>query len=834
MKQCKRLLCLMLALAMVAVMLPVAVPQAQAAGLSLSELQKQFPAGAYWNHRTSAGNNPNGYTWYACDHGKGDRNGDGVYTDCNSYCGGWQCWAFARKVAALAYNDKNVIYWDITYDLDALKAGDIVQFGTSDTGKGHTVWVTRVTDTTVTIADCNCDGTCVIRWNVTLSRSGFNKWYAKSGNVYKFSYIVSAPYALTEPKTLTFHGCGGTVSRQTLTVDAGFAAGVMPVSELEGYHFVGWFTADGSQVASQTAIWSDMDLYARWSYAGHRVTFDTQGGVLPEAAAILEADGEDVTHKTGSLTVYTQAGADLCAKATERKVAVSADGQVTDAETVPEGGFVVCGGEAAALPAPGDWASFHFETGILCVYDSYEAYVAGEKTVSAGEVYGDLPVPERAGMLFCGWYNEQGQRVTWNSPVVLNPVLHAVWTAEDTPVAGTSGAYGGSTYVLYDHPMTWGEAQALCQTLGGQLADPERETEWSFLTELAQAGTAAGYYIGATPTVLNADGAVKTLMEDPVITECYGFICRYDTAEEEHTHRYDGYFVSLNPTEARAGILVEFCVCGDRVERTLPRITEAAYTLVNGTDATCEEGGSKEYEFLGFEDGGWAGLTLTVYERALGHNEELTGSRLPTAGKDGYYKWTCSRCGESRIQVLPAGVDLEPFPDVEAARFYYWPVTWAVEWGITSGVDEHHFAPADVCTRAQVVTFLWRAMGSPEPEGADCAFEDLNPMAYYDKAVLWAVENGVTSGMDATHFAPDETVTRGQFVTFLWRAAGQPEPEGDNPFEDVQEETFCYASILWAVENGITTGMDAGHFAPSDSCTRGQVVTFLYRYFGCP
>ncbi|MBR7032103.1 MAG: S-layer homology domain-containing protein, partial [Clostridia bacterium] len=170
------------------------------------------------------------------------------------------------------------------------------------------------------------------------------------------------------------------------------------------------------------------------------------------------------------------------------------------------------------------------------------------------------------------------------------------------------------------------------------------------------------------------------------------------------------------------------------------------------------------------------------------------------------------------------------FTDVPADAYYADAVAWAVANGITTGTSATTFSPNDGCTRGQVVAFLWRAAGSPEPKGTRNPFIDVKPNAYYYEAVLWAVENGVTSGTDATHFSPNSVCTRGQIVTFQWRANGKPQPtETKNPFKDVKSSDYFYTAVLWAVEKGVTTGTDATHFSPSSTCTRGQVVTFLYR-----
>ena len=175
--------------------------------------------------------------------------------------------------------------------------------------------------------------------------------------------------------------------------------------------------------------------------------------------------------------------------------------------------------------------------------------------------------------------------------------------------------------------------------------------------------------------------------------------------------------------------------------------------------------------------------------------------------------------------------DENVFSDVPKSQYYYEPVLWAVENGITSGLSETTFAPEASCTRGQVVTFLWRAKGCPEPTVTTHNFADLKENEYYYKAVLWAVENGITSGLTETTFAPDATVTRSQFVTLLYRAEGRPVCTGNNPFTDVVGTDYYYEPVLWAVENGITSGLTETTFAPEASCTRGQVVTFLYRAY---
>lgn len=171
------------------------------------------------------------------------------------------------------------------------------------------------------------------------------------------------------------------------------------------------------------------------------------------------------------------------------------------------------------------------------------------------------------------------------------------------------------------------------------------------------------------------------------------------------------------------------------------------------------------------------------------------------------------------------------FHDVSRFDYFYDAVKWAAENGIASGTGRYTFSPNAVCTRAQTVTFLWRAAGSPLPRYRVCPFTDVQPSDYYYNAVLWAVEQGITTGLNATTFGPDVTVTRGQVATFLYRAASAAKPNTFNPFADVKTTAYNYDAILWAYDNRITTGTSDTTFSPDAYCTRAQIVTFLYRYY---
>ena len=205
------------------------------------------------------------------------------------------------------------------------------------------------------------------------------------------------------------------------------------------------------------------------------------------------------------------------------------------------------------------------------------------------------------------------------------------------------------------------------------------------------------------------------------------------------------------------------------------------------------------------------------------------GNRLSLSDKgDGKYTFTMpgSKVSvDASFSKIAASVS---FRDVNQSDYYYDAVQWAVEKGITEGTSATTFSPGASCTRAQMVTFLYRAAGSPAPKSTVNPFTDVSANDYYYNAVLWAVENGITTGVSADRFAPGATVSRAQTVTFLYRANGSPAANGAS-FSDVAADEYYANAVAWAVRSGITTGTGNGKFSPSADCTRGQIVTFLYR-----
>ena len=228
-------------------------------------------------------------------------------------------------------------------------------------------------------------------------------------------------------------------------------------------------------------------------------------------------------------------------------------------------------------------------------------------------------------------------------------------------------------------------------------------------------------------------------------------------------------------------------------------------------------------------------VTITVKPDSGYQLDDLTvtdknGKELKLTDKgNGKYTFTMPASKVEVNATFVKEVEISPFSDVSTSAYYYEAVKWAQEKGITGGIGNGLFGPNQPCTRAQIVTFLWRAAGSPEPKTMS-SFADVSMDAYYAKAVAWAVENGITTGTGDGKFSPDATCTRAQSVTFLFRAIGKL-VDSKAEFSDVLTDSYYANAVAWAVENGVTNGIGDGLFGPDNSCTRAQIVTFLFRAY---
>lgn len=313
-------------------------------------------------------------------------------------------------------------------------------------------------------------------------------------------------------------------------------------------------------------------------------------------------------------------------------------------------------------------------------------------------------------------------------------------------------------------------------------------------------------------------------------------------------HKHDFIPIVTKPTCLTEGFTTYTCSCGECYTKDYVSAVGHKTQLQNAKAAGCLTGGYTGDEVCTvcgkvFKQGS------VIF--ALGHDTQPARVKAPTCTESGYtgdlicmrcgdmtqigktvaatghkfFGGVCSVCGTKGAEAVPE------FDDVKPGAFYFDAVQWAVKNGITNGTGKSTFSPNTVCSRYQIVMFLWRAAGQPEAKAA-VSFADVKPGDIFYEAVQWAVERGITKGTSSTSFSPFAPCTRGQIVTFLYRSAGSPKVSGACNFSDVSSGSFCHDAVIWASSEGITNGTSAGRFSPNEGCTRAQVVTFLYRASG--
>ena len=279
-------------------------------------------------------------------------------------------------------------------------------------------------------------------------------------------------------------------------------------------------------------------------------------------------------------------------------------------------------------------------------------------------------------------------------------------------------------------------------------------------------------------------------------------------------------------------------------------MAKAIEDAINALDRKSSGGGSSSPSYSVTTPGKTENGTVTVSPRSAEKGDTVTITAKPDSGYqlddltvtdkngkelkltdkgNGKYTFTMPASKVEIKATFVKEVETSPFSDVSTSAYYYEAVKWAQEKGITGGIGNGLFGPNQPCTRGQIVTFLWRAAGSPEPK-AMSSFADVSTDAYYAKAVAWAVENGITTGTGDGKISPDATCTRAQSVTFLFRAIGKL-VDSKAEFSDVLTDSYYANAVAWAVENGVTNGIGDGLFGPDNSCTRAQIVTFLFRAY---
>ena len=301
----------------------------------------------------------------------------------------------------------------------------------------------------------------------------------------------------------------------------------------------------------------------------------------------------------------------------------------------------------------------------------------------------------------------------------------------------------------------------------------------------------------------------------------YSLCGKVTIAKEKHT--FGDWTITQRPTLNRDGEKERICqICQYKETKTIPATGSnySYYTIkaTAGTGGSISPSGNvsvregRDQAFTITPDKGYAVANVKIDGRSIGAVKSYT---FENVRRNHTIEVSFARANE--------------FIDVPAGSYFYEAVMWAVENGVTTGVSASRFDPNGVCTRAQAVTFLWRAAGSPKPETRAMPFTDVPVGSYYYDAVLWAVENGITMGTSDTTFSPNATCSRAQIVAFLWRSEKSPAAGTANPFADVKSDAYYADAVLWAVKENITKGTTSTTFSPNADCTRAQIVTFLWR-----
>ena len=543
-------------------------------------------------------------------------------------------------------------------------------------------------------------------------------------------------------KTVTFKYNGSTYAREV--VESGKTA-VAPIPPQEttadGYH-INWYQGDAEvSYDFSTPVTGDITLTAAWENT-YRITFDTAGGTA--VAPIMQ--------------VYNTT--------------------VTASEATTKTGYTFKGWNPATVPmkditVTAQWTANEYDIS----YEGMEGaeYAGTLPTTHTYDTETAIPTPIKTGYTFVGWQvNGEGElkeNLTLGATDYTDTItLTAVWTPNVYNV--TLDTNGGTIREGNVTEYTYGVGATL----------PTKVTRSGY------------YFIGWYDNEAFRGKPVSEITTTDIGDKTFyaGWIAISATPTyPPTTEETEGGTVTVLPKSPAQGVTVTITPTPDEGYA----VDQVIVTDKNGDPVEVTDNGDGTYSFK--QPSGKVTISVTFAEIEQ-----------------------------------PGG---NPFVDVPADAYYYDAVLWAVENGVTEGTnaDGTLFSPNDPCTRAQVVTFLWRAAGSPEPESLR-SLSDVPADAYYAKAVAWALENGITTGTGDGLFSPDAVCSRAQIVTFLWRAQQSPAAGSANPFLDVASDAYYTDAVLWAVKNGITVGTNAAGttFSPDDDCTRAQIVTFLYRCLG--
>ena len=656
--------------------------------------------------------------------------------------------------------------------------------------------------------------------------------------------------------TLTFDAQGGTEAGKIENIEWQKTV-APPATARTGYTFGGWFTAAygaGTRLADTTKIEADATYFAKWTACTYTVTF--------------HANDDNATGEMGVQTHTYDAALALTANAFVRAGYTfsgwntAADGggtAYTDGQNVKN----LLSGQGANLDLHAQWteAKRHNLTGVVT---GGNAPVSGAAvTLKQGETVAASTFTDSGGKylfsnLLPGSYNlvvtKDGKTVT---VLCVIEKADATRTYTQDVVLPTASSNSSTLKVEKDDDVkelpkiVVGGLEALAEQKGAdismivrQKAEDKNNTEQSAVL-VSAGGQSVGLYLDVA---LKRDNAA--LKDAGSVLE---IVVPYDFSGKRNVRvwRYHGgdteEFTALQSKPVSGSADKTFFA--DEQNNLLYLYASkfstyaVSYTQIRG-------GGAGSYP-VAVDTAGIKNGNVTVSPASASAGTKIIVTVKPDAGC-ALYKLTATDDSGNVLALtdngngtysftMPSGKanvsavfvkSGSPFTDVAETAYYHDAVLWAADKGVTAGKTDTHFDPDGVCTRAQAVTFLWRALGSPEPTGKAGPFTDVAANAYYYKAVLWATETGVTVGTGASTFSPDDTVTRAQAMTFLWRASGKPAADAENPFGDVASGAYYRDAALWAAAQKITQGTTARTFSPDDPCTRAQIVTFLYRRLG--
>ena len=616
------------------------------------------------------------------------------------------------------------------------------------------------------------------------------KLYAPGANVPAEVTKLTAQF--TNTYTVTLHTNGGTINNGNVTEYTYGVGAALPTAgdmTYTGHTFKGWYDNENLTGSPVTAIsgteMGNKEYWAKWEINQYTITFDTAGG--SEIAPITQDYGTPITAPADpTRNGYTFVGWSPAIPA-----------------TMP----------AENMTITAQWTINQY----TITFDTAGGSEIAPITQDYGTPITAPAAPIRTGYTFAGW----------------SPALPATMPAENMTVT--------AQWTINQYTITF-------DTAGGSAIAPITQDYGTAITAPADP-TRNGYtFVGWSPAIPAAMPAENMTVTAQWRVNRYTITYDLDrgTADDNPT----GYtvetetFTLKNPTRpgyifsgwSGTGLTGE-----DNLTVTIPKGSTGnrsytAHWRYNGgyryytIKATAGAGGSiSPYGNVSVREGSDRTFTITPDKGYAVSNVKIDGKSI---GAVRSYTFENVRHAHTiEVSFMKAGGSPQTgvFVDVATGIYYEDAVDWAVENGITTGVSANRFDPNGVCTRAQAVTFLWRAAGSPAPRSRTMPFTDVPAGSYYYDAVLWAVENGITKGTSDTRFSPDNTCTRAQIVAFLWRSEKSPAAGSRNPFADVKSTAYYADAVLWAVREDITKGTTNTTFSPNADCTRAQIVTFLWR-----